>query len=73
MCFKINAFIRFTIKRPDKVRQQTLHTAYMEQVINNKDINAMFVTMKSLINFINSDWPQVLISSLFCVVAVGRT
>ena len=33
---RIKAFIRFPMKCPDKIRQQRLHTAYTEQVINNE-------------------------------------
>jgi hypothetical protein len=33
---QIIAFIRFTTKYPGKVKQQTLHTAYVEQAINKK-------------------------------------
>ena len=61
---RIKDFIRFTMKCPVNIRQQTVHTAYMEQVNNNKNINRMFVTkphnvatssISSFMNLIKSD------------------
>ena len=61
---RIKDFIRFTMKCPVNIRQQTVHTAYMGQVINNENINRMFVTkphnvatssISSFMNLIKSD------------------
>ena len=54
----------------------------MEQGINNKHINMMFVTkphniatrsLSNLIHFMNFDKSPVFISSPFCIVPVGRS
>jgi len=41
------------MKYPDKITQQTLHTAYMEHAINNKNINMTFVKKQQ--NVANKD------------------
>jgi len=41
---QVKFFIRFTMKCPVNTRQQTLHTVYKEQIINNKNINMIFFT-----------------------------
>ena len=38
------ALIRFTMKCPDKIRQQTVHTVCMERGISNENVNRKFVT-----------------------------
>jgi len=40
---QIKALIRFTMKRPYKISQQTLQTDYTEHTINNKNINKTIV------------------------------
>jgi len=69
------------MKCPVNTRQQPLHTAYMEQAINNKNIHMMFFTKPH--NVENNDRPASLISliptktslksRLYCSVAVGRS